>query len=98
MPEMSSHSQLSEYVKQVAEHVNLIYKRLEGIEENVNSTLHDVEKLKEMIEANRAELSILNEKFISQSEFDEFVKRLTQSMKEILLPYPEEREEEKDDE
>ncbi len=95
---MSGHSQLREYVKQVAEHVNLIYKRLEEVEGKINAALNDFDKLKEIIEANKAELSILNEKFIIKSEFDEFVKRLTQSFKEALLPFPEERGEEKEEE
>ena len=47
-------------------------------------------ELKAATETNKADISNIRENTVSRSDFDDFVKRLTESFKELLPPIPKE--------
>ena len=77
---------LQNYVKRIGEHINRIYKRLGEAEVKMNTLLEEVNALKESANANKAEVESLQGSMVLKSEFDEFVKKLTESFNEILPP------------
>lgn len=82
--------ELADYVKRVGEHINLVYKRLEEIEGKLNSLSGEISELKAAIGTNKADIDSLRESVVSKSEFDDFVKKLTESFRELLPPVPKE--------
>jgi peptidoglycan hydrolase CwlO-like protein len=87
---MSQISELEDYIKRMGEHINLIYKRLEEIEGKINAVSGDVNGLKAATETNKVDISNIRENMVSRPDFDDFVKRLTDSFKELFPPIPKE--------
>jgi len=50
----------------------------------------EMNELKAATETNKADISNIRENTVSRSDFDDFVKRLTESFKELLPPIPKE--------
>ena len=83
---MSQSSELISYVKRLGENINVVYTRLEKIEAKIDSVSEDLGVVKEGLESNKIEINELRESLVKKSEFDEFVKKLTESFSEILPP------------
>ena len=94
---MSQLVELSEYVKRMGEHVNLIYKRLEEIDEKITALSTDVNELKSATETNTTNISTIIKNTVSWTDFDDFIKRLIDSFKD-LPPIPGEASEGTQDE
>ena len=84
-----SQSSLEDYIKRMGEHINLIYKRLEEIEGKINAVSGVVNELKVATETNNTNIVNLRESTVSRLDFDNFVKKLTESFKEFIPSVPE---------
>lgn len=93
MSQISSRDELVDYVRRIGERISLIYKRLEAIEGKINAVSGEVNELKATTETNKAEISSIKENKVSKPDFDDFVKKLTESFKELLSPIPKETSE-----
>ena len=72
--------ELTDYLRRLGEHINLIYDRLKKIEAKVDAMSKEIADIKESANVDRR-------------EFNDFVNRLTEGLKELLPPIPEEAEE-----
>lgn len=79
-------SELEDYVRRVGEHINKIYLRIDAIDKKVE----EIEEQITVVRANMANstqmISDLKENTVHNAEFDEFVDRLTESLREFLPP------------
>ena len=70
-------NEFTAYLRRLGQHINIIYDRLKRIETKVDEISEEIAKIKNFSEVDRR-------------EFNEFVNRLTESLKELLPPIPEE--------
>ena len=89
----SKKSGLDDYVKQLGDHINQIYLSIEEINKKVEETEADVTSLRAEVTNNADMISNLRENTVPKLEFDEFVSRLTESLKELLPSIPTRAEE-----
>ena len=97
----SKTSELEDYVRRLGEHINLMYsklneieKKLEESEDKMKDTENSFERLLTGIANNTDAISNLRENSVQKLEFEEFVGRLTESLRNLLPPIPEVAEEE----
>ena len=76
----SSSQGLQDYIKRLGEHINLVYDRLKKIEARMNEMSKEIDDIKELADVDRR-------------EFNDFVTGLTESVRELLPPLPEEARE-----
>lgn len=82
-----------EYVKRLGESINQLYKKIEELEKKLDTVSKEISSIKASAEAEEAETRSLRDSIILKSEFDDFVKQLTQKLSEILPPTQENKEE-----
>ena len=70
-------NELTDYMKRLGEHINLIYSRLDKMEAKINEMSREIASIKES-------------ESIEKREFNDFVNKLTEGLKELLPPLPEE--------
>ena len=90
----ASQNELLEYVKRVGENINLIYKRLGGLETKLDALTKEVNSIKATIESDEAAMKTLKNSVVLKTEFDEFVKRLTDSFSAVIQPLEQQTKEE----
>ena len=73
----TSRDEFGDYLKRLGEHINLIYARLKKIEAKIDDVSREIADIKESASVDR-------------KGFNDFVNRLTESLKELLPPLPEE--------
>jgi peptidoglycan hydrolase CwlO-like protein len=81
--------ELENYVKRIGEHINSIYARFNEIDGKIKKIEGKLEEAKANLENNVSAISDLKENFVQKQEFEEFVRRLTDGLKEIIPPAPE---------
>ncbi|MHA2408142.1 MAG: hypothetical protein ACXACA_07210 [Candidatus Ranarchaeia archaeon] len=69
--------EFSEYLRRLGEHINLIYDKLKKIEARVTEISSEISEIKDNADVDR-------------KEFNDFVNKLTESLKELLPPIPDE--------
>jgi L-rhamnose isomerase len=84
----SKKSELDEYVRLLGDHINRIYSRIEEINKKVEEAEAAIASLRAEVTNNGTIVSNLRENTVPKLEFDEFVSRLTESLKELLPPIP----------
>ncbi len=78
--------EIESYVKRVGEHINAIYSRLNEINKKLDEIEGRLTRLKaEQINDANA-IADLKANTVQKTEFDEFVNRLTESLRELLPP------------
>ena len=93
----SKTSELEDYVKRLGEHINLIHSKLNEINKKIKDAEDVLARLKDENTNNSDVISNLKENTVQKLEFDEFVGRLTESLRNLLPPIPEGSEEEKEE-
>jgi len=76
--------ELHSYVSRLGQQFNLIYKRLESLETQLNQISV---KFDESTAVNRSEIAIIQQKMFTKSEFEEFVSELQITVDEKLPPF-----------
>jgi len=80
---------LEDYVRRIGKLITQIHERLGKVEARLDALSEEVEILKASVAASKTEVSSLGGSMVLKADFDDFVKRLTDSFKEILPPAPE---------
>ena len=75
--------ELHSYVSRLGQQFNLIYKRLESLETQLNQISVKFDK---STAVNRSEIAIIQQKMFTKSEFEEFVSELQITVDEKLPP------------
>ena len=75
--------ELHSYVSRLGQQFNLIYKRLEGLEKQLTEISR---KFDASTAANRKEISVIQQRMFTKSEFEEFIKELQITVEEQLPP------------
>jgi len=73
-----------EYLSRLGEHINLVYDRLKKIEARINDMADEISEIKTSADVNR-------------DEFNNFINKFTESLKELLPPPTEESTQEEND-
>lgn len=91
-------NEIEDYVKRIGEHINAIYSKINDINRKLKEIEGEVEETKNKSETNENAIENLKENTVQKSDFDEFVSRLTESLRELLPPITATAEETKKDE
>jgi len=78
--------EIESYVKRVGEHINVIYSRLNEINRKIDEIEGKLTKLKAELTNDANAISDLKISMVQKTEFDEFINRLTESLRELLPP------------
>jgi DNA integrity scanning protein DisA with diadenylate cyclase activity len=78
--------EIESYVKRVGEHINAIYLKLNEISKKMDALEEKLAKLKDDQTNDANAISDLKVNTVPKTEFDEFVNRLTESLRELLPP------------
>ena len=78
--------EIESYVKRVGEHINVIYSRLNEINRKIDEIEGKLARLKTEQTNDANAISDLKISMVQKTEFDEFVNRLTESLRELLPP------------
>lgn len=76
--------EMEDYIKRLGELLNLVHKKMTDTESKVNSLEADISRLKVEVEALKSENVRLKENTISKGEYEEFMNRLIDGLKELL--------------
>lgn len=87
---------VGKYLKRVDEHIKFIYSSIEEINKKIKSIEKTVEQLQTETTDNTSAVATLKENTVQKLEFEEFVSRLTEGLKNILPTLPEALEETKE--
>jgi methyl-accepting chemotaxis protein len=90
----SKTSELENYVRQIGEHINNIYLKINEIDKKIVEIEEQMTSIRNALVNNSKTISDLNENTVQNLEFDEFVGRLTESLREFLPPSIPDAEEE----
>jgi len=82
--------EMEDYIKRVGELLNVVYKKVADAESKVNSLEADLSRLRQEVEALKAENVRFKENAISKEEYEEFMNRLIDSLKGLLPETPKE--------
>lgn len=80
--------ELEDYVRRLGEHINLMHSKIDEINKKIKETEDTVAQLRADMENNVDAVSNLKENAVQKTEFDEFVSRLTESLRDLLPPLP----------
>jgi methyl-accepting chemotaxis protein len=80
----SKTGELEDYVRRVGEHINNIYLKIADIDKKVVEIEEQMTSIRNALVNNSKTISDLNENTVQNLEFDEFVSRLTESLREFL--------------
>lgn len=84
--------ELEDVVRRLGAHINLMYTKIDEINSRIKETEDSVTHLRAEVENNNESTSNFKENYVLKTEFDEFVSRLTESLKVLLPPLPTETE------
>ena len=84
----SKTSELEDYVRRLGEHINFMYSRINEINKKIKNTEEIITQLKNDEEENTEGITNLKENTVQKVEFDEFVSKLTESLRDLLPPLP----------
>ena len=76
MSQKTSQNELTEYIRRLGEHINLIYDKLKTLESRLDGLSQDVVNMKDT-------------DYVKHQEFTDFLNQLTVSLKELVPPIPE---------
>jgi hypothetical protein len=79
-------SELENYVRRIGEHINSIYLKIAEIDKKIIDLEEQMASIRSSLVNNSKSISDLNENTVQNLEFDEFVGRLTESLREFLPP------------
>jgi peptidoglycan hydrolase CwlO-like protein len=82
----SKTSELEDYVRRIGEHINSIYLKIAEIDKKIIDLEEQMASIKSSLVNNSKSISDLSENTVQNLEFDEFVGRLTESLREFLPP------------
>ncbi len=91
----SKTNELEDYVKRIGNHINAIYSQINEIDKRVKGIEDEIIALKTESTKNVSSITNLKENSVQKLDFDEFVSRLTESLRELIPPIPTEPEETK---
>ena len=92
----SKTGELEDYARRLGEHINLIHSNLNEINKKIKDTEDALARLKDETANNSDVISNIKENTVQKLEFDEFVDRLTESLRDLLPPIPRRTEDEKE--
>ena len=78
---------IGKYLKNVDEHINVIYSKIDDLTKKVKLLEDEIITLKADAGRNINAIATIKETMVQKTDFDEFVGRLTESLRE-LLPSP----------
>lgn len=78
--------EIDSYVKRVGEHINVIYSKLNEINRKIEEIEEKIARIKTEQANNANAISDLKMSMVQKTEFDDFVNRLTESLRELLPP------------
>lgn len=78
--------EIESYLKRVGEHINVIYSRLNELSKKIEEMEEKIAEVKAEQANNANAISDLKTNTVQKIEFDEFVNRLTESLRELLPP------------
>jgi hypothetical protein len=81
-------NEMEEYIKKMGELLNVVYRKASDAESKVYSLETSLSKLSAEVETLKAEKSRSGENSVSKEEYEEFVNRLTGSLKGIVQEAP----------
>jgi len=84
----SKTGELEDYVRRLGEHINLMYSKINEINKKIKDTEEITAQLKTDVEENAEGIINIKENIVQKVEFDEFVSRLTESLRDLLPPLP----------
>ena len=79
---------IGKYLKNVDEHIKTIYSKLDDIATKLKDIEDETSALKDETAHNADDMANLKETTVQKVDFDEFVTRLTESLRELLPPIP----------
>lgn len=77
---------IGKYLKNVDEHINIIYSKINDLNKKIKEVEDEVMTLKADSAKNANAVANLKENAVQKTDFDEFVGRLTESLRELLPP------------
>ena len=80
--------ELEDYIKRLGEYMNFMYSKINEINKRIKESEDSIVQLRTKMENNAEAISNLKENNVSKVEFDEFVSRLTESLRDLLPPLP----------
>ncbi|MDQ1281121.1 MAG: hypothetical protein QG670_2385 [Thermoproteota archaeon] len=89
----ASQNELLDYIKRVGENINVIYKRLNDLGTRLDALNKEVNNIKATLESDEASMKNLKNSVVMKEEFDDFVKRLTDSFSAVTQPIELQKEE-----
>jgi methyl-accepting chemotaxis protein len=81
-------NELEDYVKRIGEHINAIYLKINEVNKKMKEIENEILVMKAESANNVDAIANLKENTVQKSDFDEFVSRLTESLRELLPPIP----------
>ena len=81
-------NEMEEYIKKMGELLNVVYRKASDAESKVYSLETSLSKLSAEVEALKAERSRSGENSVSKEEYEDFMNRLTNSLKMIVQEAP----------
>jgi len=82
----SKSSELEDYVRRVGERIRDIHSRIIEIDRKMKEIEGKITEVRAELANNSKAISDLKESTVQKLEFDEFVNRLTESLRELLPP------------
>jgi hypothetical protein len=76
-------NEMEEYIKKMGELLNVVYRKASDAESKVYALEAGLSKLSAEVEALKADKTRSGEDFVSKEEYEEFMNRLTNSLREI---------------
>ncbi len=83
----ASQNELLEYVKRVGENINVIYKKVGELGTKLDALTKEVNEIKETMQSDEDEIKDLKDNVVTKTEFNDFVKRLTDSFSAVIQPF-----------
>lgn len=80
--------EMEDYIKKIGELLNVVYKKVSEVESKSNSLETSLSKLRADVEDLKTENMRLRQNSVSKEEYEEFMGRLTDSLKGVLSEAP----------
>ena len=87
--------ELENYVRRIGENIRTIYNKLNELSLKIEEVDKKITEVKADLKGNINVVSDLQEVSVQKAEFNEFVNRLTESLRELIPPVSPETEETK---
>ena len=77
-------NEMEEYIKKMGELLNVVYRKASDAETKVRSLETSLSKLSAEVESIKAERIRSGENVVSKEDYDDFMNRLTSSLKKVV--------------